>query len=203
MHALAHHRRNYTGFKPINMSSNIQITKRCQWCGKDFIARTTKTAYCSHRCSGLAYKERARQKRIEVSKKEYSRQKSGVTEVKNLEFLTPTQTAILLGLGRRTIYYYIDQGLIKVLQLKRKNLIRRTDLDALFGESRRPVEKLTKDRVISEWYTTKEIIEKFGVSNSWVFKVAKEKNIPKVMKFGRTYWKWRSMPLRMIRSVII
>lgn len=185
------------------MSSNIQITKRCQWCGKDFIARTTKTAYCSHRCSGLAYKERARQKRIEVSKKEYSRQKSGVTEVKNLEFLTPTQTAILLGLGRRTIYYYIDQGLIKVLQLKRKNLIRRTDLDALFGESRRPVEKLTKDRVISEWYTTKEIIEKFGVSNSWVFKVAKEKNIPKVMKFGRTYWKWRSMPLRMIRSVII
>ena len=37
------------------MSSNIQIEKVCQWCGKNFIARTTQTAYCSKRCAEHAY----------------------------------------------------------------------------------------------------------------------------------------------------
>lgn len=41
------------------MSSNIFVNRVCQWCGKEFVARTTTTNYCSHRCSGLAYKEDA------------------------------------------------------------------------------------------------------------------------------------------------
>ena len=39
------------------MSSNLKIEKVCEWCGSQFVARTTATAYCSHRCSSLAYKE--------------------------------------------------------------------------------------------------------------------------------------------------
>ena len=41
---------------------------------------------------------------------------------------------------------------------------------------------------ISEFYTTKEIIEKFGVSNSWVFAQGKAYNIPKVYHRGKTLW---------------
>lgn len=46
-----------------------------------------------------------------------------------------------------------------------------------------------KDREpITEFYTTKEILEKFSISNSWLFKVSKQQNIPKVTQHGKTYW---------------
>ena len=41
---------------------------------------------------------------------------------------------------------------------------------------------------VTELYTTKEIIEKFGVSNSWVFAQGKVHNIPKVYHRGKTLW---------------
>lgn len=46
-----------------------------------------------------------------------------------------------------------------------------------------------KDREpITEFYTTKEVLEKFSISNSWLFKAAKQQNIPKVTQHGKTYW---------------
>jgi len=41
---------------------------------------------------------------------------------------------------------------------------------------------------ITEFYTTKEIIEKFGVSSSWVFAQAKMLNIPKVYHRRKALW---------------
>ena len=55
------------------MSSNIQIEKVCQWCGKNFIARTTQTAYCSKRCAEHAYKDRKRKEKMERCKEEVFR----------------------------------------------------------------------------------------------------------------------------------
>ena len=46
------------------MASNINIQKKCEWCGKLFIAHKTSTRCCSHRCANLAYKEKTRQKRV-------------------------------------------------------------------------------------------------------------------------------------------
>ena len=52
------------------MSSNIEIKKKCKWCGQIFIARKTTTNYCSHRCNNAAYKERIRQERIATYQKD-------------------------------------------------------------------------------------------------------------------------------------
>lgn len=54
------------------MSSNIEIQKKCKWCGQIFIARKTSTNYCSHKCNNAAYKERIRQERIATYQKEIS-----------------------------------------------------------------------------------------------------------------------------------
>ena len=78
------------------MSSNIEIKKKCRWCGAEFIARKTTTEYCSHQCSGLAYKERKRQEKLDSYQREYEYQQSGQKEVAKQEFLTPTQAATLL-----------------------------------------------------------------------------------------------------------
>lgn len=88
------------------MSSNIEIIKKCKWCGNEFVARKTTTEYCSHRCSGLAYKERKRQAKLQEFKAEYSTQLEGKVEIGKLEFLSPTQVSRLLGVSRATIYRY-------------------------------------------------------------------------------------------------
>ncbi len=41
---------------------------------------------------------------------------------------------------------------------------------------------------IEEFYTTKEVLEKFDISNSWLFKIATERNIPKTVVRGKTIW---------------
>ena len=51
--------------KIIKMASNIEIQKKCEWCGTIFTAHKITTAYCSHRCANLAYKDRVRKKRIQ------------------------------------------------------------------------------------------------------------------------------------------
>jgi len=171
------------------MSSNIEIKKKCRWCGSEFIARKTSTEYCSHRCSGLAYKERRRQSRLESYQQEYGHQQSGRAEVATQEFLTPTQAAKLLGVCHMTIYNYINQGVVKVWRLKRKTLIRRADIDALFDILR--VEQVTAAKVpipITEFYTSKEVQEKYSISNSGLYEIAKREKWPKTQQRGKTLW---------------
>lgn len=66
--------------------------------------------------------------------------------------------------------------------------VRKADIEIMF-EGHLYTKKVKPERKpITEFYTTKEIQEKFGVSEAWVFKLAKEKKIPKVLHHGKTYW---------------
>ena len=174
------------------MSSNIEITKTCRWCGKEFIARKTSTEYCSHRCSGLAYKERKRQKKLQEFHEDYARTKPGGTaEVEHQEFLTPIQLSRLLGICRATIYNYITVGVIKTLRLRGKTLIRRKDVETLF-DSPPSLESILIPRKekepISEFYTSKEVQEKLGISNSALYEIANREGWPKTQSRGKTLW---------------
>ena len=171
------------------MSSNIEIKKKCRWCGAEFIARKTTTEYCSHRCSGLAYKERKRQEKLDSYQREYEYQQSGQKEVAKQEFLTPTQAATLLGVCHVTIYNYINRGVIKVWKLKRKTLIRRADVDSLFSVlDIQSTQVKNPSAPITDFYTSKEIQEKYGVSNSGMYKIAEREGWPKTQSRGKTLW---------------
>ena len=171
------------------MSSNIEIIKKCKWCGKEFVARKTTTEYCSHRCSGLAYKERKRQAKLSEFKAEYSTQIEGKIEIEKLEFLSPTQACRLLGVSRATIYRYFADNAIATVQFKGKTLVRRQDIDKLFetGHKYLKREKPTQEP-ITEFYTSKEVQEKFGVSNSGMYKIAEREGWSKTQSRGKTLW---------------
>ena len=111
------------------MSSNIKVERIGEWCGKKFIAQTTVTRFCTKRCAEHSYKERLRQKKMAVSNQETAQ-----TNIKwrNKDFLTPTQAAELLGIGRMSIYRYIRNGKIKVVRFERKTLISKADIQAMF-----------------------------------------------------------------------
>ncbi len=116
------------------MSSNIEISKICIVCGNDFIARTTKTKYCSKKCNTKDYKSQLKQKKIKVSNMETIKIKLiPLEQIKAKEFLTVKDVAILLNCSVRTVYYYIDNGIIDAVNLgQRMTRVKRSTLDKLF-----------------------------------------------------------------------
>jgi excisionase family DNA binding protein len=170
------------------MASNIDIQKKCEWCGKLFIAHKTSTRCCSHRCANLAYKERTRQKRVSEFQTMVNQQIEKEDCI-DKDFFTPSEAAKYIGISRATFYRYLETNLIKSVQLKRKTIIRKRDIEALFDNAS-PYKKhlLRAKQSITDFYTTAEIKEKFGVKESWIYEIAKEHNIPRTFNRGRTYW---------------
>lgn len=167
------------------MSSTIEITKSCEWCSSTFIARKCTTRYCSKRCAEHAYKDAKRKEHVA---KEQSKANNPKT-IESSPFISPWQCAHLLGVSRRSIYNYLAANSIPCFQFKGKTLISRESLDSLFDGSHLYQLRPAKEKQpITEFYTTKEVLEKFGISNSWLFKAAKENNFPKITQRGKTLW---------------
>jgi excisionase family DNA binding protein len=75
------------------------------------------------------------------------------------------------------------------VRFKGKTFIRKYDIQKLFDDPIPYKKRIPKENApITEFYTTAEIKEKYGVKESWIFKVAKENNIPKTFSRGKTYW---------------
>ncbi|MDU6395744.1 MAG: helix-turn-helix domain-containing protein [Bacteroides sp.] len=172
-------------------TSSIRITKICQWCGVEFEAQKVSTKYCSHRCANLAYKQTVRDKRVKQAEAETLSIKleKPIENVKDKEYLSFAQAGKLLGLSRQAVYNMVKAGNLKASKISsRLSFIRRVDIDAMLEN--RPYKTLhPKDTVpITDFYTTAEVKEKFGVKESWIYEIAKEHNIPRTFNRGRTYW---------------
>ncbi len=173
------------------MRNLIRIQKKCEWCGNEFTAYKCSTRFCCKRCNEHAYKDRLRKLKVQNCQDEISKNEDAKSlgDIPSKEFLTPKEVGILFGLDRVTIYRYLWDGCLSCIQFKGKTFIRRQDIDKLFDESRPYQKRHKKERApITEFYTTAEVEQKFGVCTSWVFKVAKDENIPKVFHRGKTLW---------------
>ena len=168
-------------------TSKFRVLRTCEFCGKEFYAQKVTTRFCSRRCNELAYKQRRRQRQI--TEAEARVLQKPIEEVGNKEFLSLQDTSVLFGITKRSVYNLIYNGVLQAFKLSsRMTLIRRADIEQIF-ESHVYTKKVKPERKpITEFYTTNEIKEKFGVSESWVFKIGKEKNIPKILHHGKTYW---------------
>ena len=170
------------------MASNIDIQKKCEWCGKLFIAHKTSTRCCSHRCANLAYKERTRQKRVSEFQTMVNQQIEKEDCI-DKDFFTPSEAAKYIGISRATFYRYLETNIIKSVQLKRKTIIRKRDIEALFDNASPYKKHLPRSKQsITDFYTTTEIKEKYIIQESWLYKIAKEHNIPRTFNRGKTYW---------------
>lgn len=165
-------------------TSNFRIKKICEWCGKEFEAQKVSTRFCSHRCANFAYKRAIRTKRVQTTESQTQVQKAEriIEDIKEKEYLSFSETGRLLGLSRQAIYTMVKAGHLKASKISsRLSFIRRADIDAMLQN--KPYQyRMPKDTIpITDFYTTNEIKEKFGVKDSWIFHIAKEHNIPRKM----------------------
>lgn len=115
------------------MSSNIEVQRICEYCGKEFIARTTKTRFCSHICNSRAYKKSNKNLKIESSYQESRRVISKPFEELNAKpFLNIDEACTLLGISRRSIYRLLECGKMKAGKVGKRTILPRAEIDKLF-----------------------------------------------------------------------
>ena len=213
-------------------TSRIKVKRVCEWCGKEFYAQKLSTRYCSSRCNSNAYKAKKRAANVKEAERELSIKPT--SEIKEKEYLSVEQCAILLGLTRMSVYNLIYRGQLKATRLSsRLTRIRKADVEGMLtsggykkwsgvaltledsskemvaepanavttnaesikdatteGSTNQSRKNATKSE-ITEFYTTKEILDKFGISNAWLFKMTKQHPVPKVIRMGKSYWSRR------------
>ncbi|OCA77160.1 hypothetical protein BBI01_01470 [Chryseobacterium artocarpi] len=180
------------------MSSNIKIKKICQHCSLEFIARTTVTKYCSHKCAQRAYKANVRELKIQLSaaepqvppKKAISLQNpDSYFELKTLDYLTVKEAAVLLKCDRRTIYDMVKSGRLPSANLSvRKMRILKKDIDKLFELVEKPLlaspdgHSPINEIPLTDCYSIGQIQKQFAISETSLKNLIRRHNIPKFQK---------------------
>lgn len=166
------------------MSSNISIQKVCEYCGKDFTAKTTVTRCCSDDCAKKAYKARKRAEKINASiiQAEEKKQKKvkPIEDLKEKEFLNVTQVSRLIGCSRQNVYKLINSGKLKASNiLEKKTIVKRQDLELLLNSTKVDhSKKLVFD--VSECFSISEAQKKYNISESALQKIIQREEIPKI-----------------------
>ncbi len=170
------------------MSSNIKVQRICQHCGKEFIARTTVTKYCSHRCASAANKALKRAEKVQTSNKETSRIiTQPIEELKAKEFLSIREVATLLGCSIRTAYRLVNNRTLKAVNLaERLTRVKRSELNKLL-EQPKPVQPQPAQYDITDCYTLTEVQDKYSISDRALHEIIKRNNIPKIKKGWYAY----------------
>ena len=122
------------------MSSNMQIPKTCQFCGKAFIARTTVTKCCSVQCAGKAYKANKRNEKVQSTiekdlKGDNVPQPTVSINPNSLalkDYLSVNEASKLIGVSRWTIQRMIKKGQLNAVPFGNKHIVKRSQIESLF-----------------------------------------------------------------------
>ena len=122
------------------MSSTFQLPKKCEYCKKVFLAKTTKTRYCDKKCNSRHYKQIKKEEKINASMnqdfaKVQSQQSLQTIDptLDSREYLSVKEACQLLGASRWTIYRLISSETIKSAKLGRKTIIPKSEIQNLFN----------------------------------------------------------------------
>lgn len=173
------------------MSSNIKIERICEFCGCSFEAKTTRTRFCGPSCNGKFNKRKAKEKKIAESDMETTQRKQALGRTKDFtqtDVLTVTDAAKYMSVSRRTIYNWLNDGKIKGKRVSdKKVLILKSNLVKYLEDCEDYYRPSPKEKIVTEFYTLKEIREKFNVSLSWIYVLLEKHRIRKTKRSGIVY----------------
>lgn len=165
----------------------MEIQRQCVWCGKTYIAHGFGSRYCSSSC-----KNKAKRLKDKEEKNQFEKVAPKLPEVKMVsgkEYLTARDVAALFGISLATVYRYAAKGVFKACKLNGvKLIVRRSDIEYLFDHAG-PYKKRQYGRQDNkEYYTMKEIMEKYNISRKAAMNRIKRNNIQKVYDGRNTFF---------------
>lgn len=163
-----------------------KIQKKCEICEKLFIPKTVNSVYCSKKCSDTAYRKRKAQKKKEEQRKALADRISD-----DRLYISVPEAIILFGVAKSTLYRLVRKGRIPAINLGTRLVrIERKAVERMFpiqkgtpATEKKPKAKLYRLEP-EDCYTIGEIAQKFGISNSSVYKHIRKFSIP-VRQIGK------------------
>lgn len=109
--------------------AKFEIKRKCEICGKVFLAATLESRYCSRRCTNIAYKRR------KVEKAEQERLRKIAESVPDArDYITVQEAVAMFNVSRGTIYRLIREGSISAINIgQRLTRISKSTCTALFS----------------------------------------------------------------------
>jgi len=147
----------------------MEINKKCRSCGKQFIAKTFKTKYCSQRCNMIHYRLKKKQLKIVNESKLLLQQKDIVpyetqlSIIKAKDIIGIKDVMLLLGVSRSSVYRLIKNEYLKSIKFGSRILIRKKDLQNLIDHhidksySKGIILKTNEELYINEYFCMNEI----------------------------------------------
>jgi excisionase family DNA binding protein len=172
----------------------MEITKKCKYCGKQFIAQTLKTQYCSHQCNSKHYKIRQREiKKMDelkppIQKEEIIPFNLKLSQIKFKEFVSLKEALLLLGISRTSLWRLIKNNHITSAKLGSRVFLRKKDLKKLlnnqidnnyFGNI---ILNKGKEKYKNEYFSIGEITENYCVSSRTIERHISNNNLKKIKK---------------------
>lgn len=162
-------------------ASKYKLERKCERCGKTFLAKTIYSKYCSEACSKAAYREKKRE-----SKKEEQRQELASKIPEERPYISIAEAVTLFGVSRDTIYRLIRRGKLPAINLgERLTRISRTHIESMFPVveitiKEKPTPKPANNYKFdsSDSYTIGEVSKVYGISDSTVYKAIRRMSIP-------------------------
>lgn len=160
-------------------TAKYEIRRECQVCGATFLAKTLDSRYCSRKCSNHAFNLRRKEKERLAKLDEIA---ASVPDIR--EYISVTEAVAIFGLSKDTIRRLIRSGKIHAVNIgQRLTRINKKDMEAMYPVRTDPVDKtiaLPKPYYLEpeNCYTVGEIHDKFGISESTIFKAIRDHAIP-------------------------
>jgi excisionase family DNA binding protein len=156
----------------------IQI--QCVMCKKPFTPKTVDSIYCSKNCSDVAYRKKKAQQKQEEKRKIVA----GKISADRLYISVP-EAITLYGIAKSTLYRLIRQRRIPAINLGTRLVrIDRAAIEEMFPirqttPAKKAIPEVTLYRLEREdCYSIGEIAQKFGISDSSVYKHIRRFSIP-------------------------
>ena len=197
----------------------MRKTRKCAFCGKEFICNSGSQRYCSEHCAEAAKTQRKKRQQ------DFLKAVQPVIDIASQEYLTFSKAAILMGCSRQYVYKLVNEGKLPASRISnRMAFIRKADIEKILAgypyhrvlpgaslnkpskkpshlsfslSSRKDKNHIPEIDMRSseplEYISGEDVIAIYKVKKSWLYVSAKRNNIPMCKIAGKNYYSRKHM----------
>ena len=195
----------------------MRKTRKCAFCGKEFICNSGSQRYCSEHCAEEAKAQRKKRQQ------DFLKAVQPVIDIASQEYLTFSKAAILMGCSRQYVYKLVNEGKLPASRISsRMAFIRKADIEkmlagnpyhrVLLGASSNKKSSHSSPFSLSskkgnkhipeigmrsseplDYISGEDVMTTYKVKKSWLYASAKRNNIPKCKIAGKNYYSRKHM----------
>ena len=166
----------------------MEIEKKCAHCGKVFMVHKVTTRYCCNACRKAESRVRERESKKKALVLDEKEPISNVKTVEVKPLLSPMELAAILGVSRASVYRYFAAGTIKAVKFRNRTLIRWSDVERVFEEAKEYKKRVYRRKADKEYYTMREIMEKYHIGKKAVWSRCDRYGIAKIYEGRNTFF---------------